>query len=752
MIVLGNGDKLQGDASVASKVDYTIHGVSGSTYTLFANGQLSDSAASDLYTASAAIAVTSIICVNTHTSAVTVNLFLLKSGGTARRILSKTLSIPAGDTLIFDGQKAQIGVTGGISDITAFLDNTAGGTDALTTKAPTSNVLFDHNAARTAVHGIGTKNIATVSIAAKYIYVDKEAVGTGDGTSYTNAFTTIQAAVDSCPDIIAHAYTIYVRAGTKATGTANTNTANKLAVSTGPFTGTNADWVGRRVYNITDNLWGIVKARDDNNTLSVMDTAGADYDLFPDGNEQYSIEPKPYRETVYLNSSESYAGHVVIGSLIILGEFAFYGHALSNRTAATGDCLSNGQTAWTAVVGGGTKVCSADTVYWQSLDKSAKIVTTGCGIEPLAYWNTAATYDISACTHISFWIRTSIAINANELGIIVDEDLAIGGTGSHDHIAIGAISANTWTKVMLAMPSYASFNAVKSIGIEQLVDIADCSIWIDDVLVGVPGSLYKSGTNFTGIKVGDLVYICNAASGGTYANAIEYMVATVTDVTNAATGTLLVSNTSQFMNAYSTYAIIQTEISGSNDGVTKTRYSVVNATSIDNLFIRGLLFNLCSGAVIMPINAYVTIEGCYFENGGCTIWTTAKSSVTINYSYLSCTTSAVSLANLYATGLCYIYILNCAMKSTASLFGLYTEFNCSSIVVGSVLDTSACAYRCTYSSAGRMLWSTITPNVTQGIMLLYNGVCGQTHGRNDAVTEDDGGHTDYTYVAAYTDH
>jgi hypothetical protein len=49
-----------------------------------------------------------------------------------------------------------------ISDINAFLDNTAGGTDANTTKAPTTNVLYDHGVATTGVHGAGTSTIATV--------------------------------------------------------------------------------------------------------------------------------------------------------------------------------------------------------------------------------------------------------------------------------------------------------------------------------------------------------------------------------------------------------------------------------------------------------------------------------------------------------------------------------------------------------------------------------------------------------------
>ncbi len=76
----------------------------------------------------------------------------------------------------------------------------------------------------------------------------------------------------------------------KKTGTADFDAANKLH-DTGEFL-SGAIWVvGRRVFNVTDGTWGWVKARDDDDTLSIMDAAGADLDLFPDGDEDYVIEP-----------------------------------------------------------------------------------------------------------------------------------------------------------------------------------------------------------------------------------------------------------------------------------------------------------------------------------------------------------------------------------------------------------------------------------------------------------------------------
>lgn len=57
---------------------------------------------------------------------------------------------------------------------------------------------------------------ASSTTATQSIYVDKAATGSANGTSWTNAFTTIQAAVYSLPAIINHDVTIYVRKGSTA--------------------------------------------------------------------------------------------------------------------------------------------------------------------------------------------------------------------------------------------------------------------------------------------------------------------------------------------------------------------------------------------------------------------------------------------------------------------------------------------------------------------------------------------------------
>jgi len=109
MICLNNTDTLEGGASVNAVVDYTVHGLVGTSFTQIAQGQLSNTNPSVLYTAGAAISIVSVIYVNTHSAAVTVDLYLdPANAGTPRRMIPKSLSLGIGYSAHFDGQRLTI--------------------------------------------------------------------------------------------------------------------------------------------------------------------------------------------------------------------------------------------------------------------------------------------------------------------------------------------------------------------------------------------------------------------------------------------------------------------------------------------------------------------------------------------------------------------------------------------------------------------------------------------------------------------
>lgn len=119
MICLDNTDTLEGGASVDAVVDYTVHGLVGSTFTKLAAGQLSNADPSVLYTAGAAVSVVSATFVNTNAAAVTINLYLdPANGGNPRRMIPEDLSLGIGYSMHFDGQRCTVlDTTGAVQTI-----------------------------------------------------------------------------------------------------------------------------------------------------------------------------------------------------------------------------------------------------------------------------------------------------------------------------------------------------------------------------------------------------------------------------------------------------------------------------------------------------------------------------------------------------------------------------------------------------------------------------------------------------------
>jgi hypothetical protein len=91
---------------------------------------------------------------------------------------------------------------------------------------------------------------ATKTTATRTIYVDSAAAGANDGTSWTDAFTTIQAAFDAIPPIINHAVTVYIKRGT-GTG-ANAKYYREQAELRGKYAGAALGSITIQAHNGTD--------------------------------------------------------------------------------------------------------------------------------------------------------------------------------------------------------------------------------------------------------------------------------------------------------------------------------------------------------------------------------------------------------------------------------------------------------------------------------------------------------------------
>jgi len=105
MITLDTGDKVKGDATNASQVDFTVFGLLNNALKQLADGQLAASIG-DLYTAASQDVVTSIILVNTGAGINYINLYLTTAG--TRRLIPKNLALGSNCSLHFEGGKMQV--------------------------------------------------------------------------------------------------------------------------------------------------------------------------------------------------------------------------------------------------------------------------------------------------------------------------------------------------------------------------------------------------------------------------------------------------------------------------------------------------------------------------------------------------------------------------------------------------------------------------------------------------------------------
>jgi len=117
MINLESGDLLEGDAAIASKIDYSITGyryVSGGLVEYVATGQLAATKGT-LVTVKSGERLRDIIIrlVNTDSTARTVNLYVKADETNSRRLIPKDLSLGAGYAAILDSAGFHVYNTGG---------------------------------------------------------------------------------------------------------------------------------------------------------------------------------------------------------------------------------------------------------------------------------------------------------------------------------------------------------------------------------------------------------------------------------------------------------------------------------------------------------------------------------------------------------------------------------------------------------------------------------------------------------------
>jgi hypothetical protein len=226
MLCLNNTDEIEGGAATDAVVEYSIHGLVGTTFTQLATGVMNTTLTTALYTAGAAVSVVSIILVNTHSTSVAVTLRLAPTGSNPRYIIPETISLGAGYSLHTDGQRITVMDTNGAT-ITA---STSGAVlesdfDANTILAATAD---DTPAALTVAEQTLVGRITAGEIDALTATEARTLLNVADGADVTSANTCDTPNIPIATDVLWDAK------GDLAGGT-GADTAAKLTVGTNDY-------------------------------------------------------------------------------------------------------------------------------------------------------------------------------------------------------------------------------------------------------------------------------------------------------------------------------------------------------------------------------------------------------------------------------------------------------------------------------------------------------------------------------------
>ena len=131
----------------------------------------------------------------------------------------------------------------------------------------------------------------------------------------------------------------------------------------------------------------------------------------------------------------------------------------------------------------------------------------------VAYEDLASTVDISSLDSIQLWIKSSVALDANDLQLTIDDS---AGCGSNlENINLPALVAATWTKVTVGITNNNDMTAVKCVGLTAAVDKGAQTVNVDQVYArGQANSVVFNLTNALKGEAVDFIQPADSDSDG----------------------------------------------------------------------------------------------------------------------------------------------------------------------------------------------------------------------------------------------
>lgn len=151
-----------------------------------------------------------------------------------------------------------------------------------------------------------------------------------------------------------------------------------------------------------------------------------------------------------------------------------YPKAFSETSLVVEDC----EDAWDAK---SNVTCTASTTYVKLGTYSAKNIIAVGHTTGLAATEDMSAVDVSAYTHIKFWIRSDVANAEGDLQFILDDTSACASP--LESLDIGALVPDQWSEQTLKFITPSNLSALLSVGLNVIKDNGAQTVYIDDVRV-----------------------------------------------------------------------------------------------------------------------------------------------------------------------------------------------------------------------------------------------------------------------------
>jgi hypothetical protein len=139
------------------------------------------------------------------------------------------------------------------------------------------------------------------------------------------------------------------------------------------------------------------------------------------------------------------------------------------------------EAAWDELVDADV-TASADTTAgcFKVGSKSAKfVIATNLSAGDIIATDDFTAKDLSSYTHIVAWVKSSVALSAGDIQILLDNTAQCASPV--ESLDVPALAANTMTQIKIALAAAASCTAIVSVGLKAIVDKGAMSFWIDDI-------------------------------------------------------------------------------------------------------------------------------------------------------------------------------------------------------------------------------------------------------------------------------